>query len=222
MDCGGRGRAAALAAREPLALYLHGIDQLGLPARSGGESGIERTGVAEAATGHFGNLGVVAGIERGEAAAPAQCLGMVRVALLPLRQDRPDRVELAVLAQQMPIAQASGLQIPDAHRSMVALEGAVALPPPAEPVRLQLRGGHAVLAAGAGPGAGKGGQLVDRGEADEAVDDPAHGVRLAEVETDERRDEVKLCDRDQAPIQAADHDQRGGEDVELLHEGLLP
>ena len=34
--------------------------------------------------------------------------------------------------------------------------------------------------------------LVDRGQADEAVDDPAGGVRLAEVEAEDLRDEVEL------------------------------
>ena len=36
--------------------------------------------------------------------------------------------------------------------------------------------------------------LVDGGQADEAVDDPADGVRLAELEADERGDEVELRD----------------------------
>jgi hypothetical protein len=123
------GWAAALAAREALALRLHGIDQLGLPGRSGGESGIERAGMAEATTGHLGDLCVVAGVERGETAAPAQCLGVVNVAFLAFCQDRPDRVELAVLAQQMPVAQAGGFEIPDAHSSRGRWRAALAVPP---------------------------------------------------------------------------------------------
>jgi hypothetical protein len=124
------GWAAALAAREALALRLHGIDQLGLVGRSSGESGIERAGMAEAAPGHLGDLCIVAGVERDETAAPAQRLGVVGVALLARCQNRPDRVEFAVLAQQVPVAQVSGFEIPDAHRrGLVALEGRRSRPP---------------------------------------------------------------------------------------------
>jgi hypothetical protein len=67
----------------------------------------------------------VADVERGEPVAPAQRLGVVSVATLARVHDRPDRVELPVLAQQVPVAQQSGLEIPDAHRWRVALEGGV-------------------------------------------------------------------------------------------------
>jgi hypothetical protein len=71
-------------AREALALRLDGVDQRGLLGRSGGGSGIERAGVAEAATGYLGDLCIVAGVERREPVAPAQRLGVVRVAALPV------------------------------------------------------------------------------------------------------------------------------------------
>jgi hypothetical protein len=48
--------------------------------------------VAEAATAHFGDFLIVAGVERRESAAPAQRLGVVHVAAFARGQDRPDGV----------------------------------------------------------------------------------------------------------------------------------
>src|SRR5215218_5053908 len=93
--------------------------------------------------------------------------------------------------------------------------GAATRPPP-DPGR-RLGGGNPAIVARAAQEATDGDQLVDGGEADEAVHDPADGVGLAEVEADERRDEVELRERDQPPVQATDDHQCAGEDVELLH-----
>jgi hypothetical protein len=79
-----------------------------------------------------------------------------------------------------------------------------------------------VVAGGAPPGAGERGQLVGGGQAHEPVHDPARGVRLAEVQADQRRDEVELRDRHQALVQPADDDQRGGKHFELLHGNSYP
>ena len=38
---------------------------------------------------------------------------------------------------------------------------------------------------------------------------------------DERGDEIELGDRDQTPVDPADRDEHGGEDVELLHRSSL-
>ena len=48
------------------------------------------------------------------------------------------------------------------------------------------------------------GDLVDRCGADQAVDHAADCVRLAELEPDQRCDEVELRDRHEAPVEAAD------------------
>src|SRR6185312_8501285 len=62
----------------------------------------------------------------------------------------------------------------------------------------------------------------DSCEADEHVDDAGDGVRLAEVEAAaDRRDEVELRQSYEAPVEAADDEQRHGGEVELLHESLL-
>ena len=58
--------------------------------------------------------------------------------------------------------------------------------------------------------------LIDGGEADEAVDDAAGCVRLAEVETDELGDEIELGDGDEAPVEPADDDEDRCQDVQLL------
>src|SRR6478609_2367605 len=58
---------------------------------------------------------------------------------------------------------------------------------------------------------------VDRRQADQAVDDAAGGVRLAELETKDPRDEVELRDGDETPVEAADDQERGGEQIELSH-----
>jgi hypothetical protein len=71
--------------------------------------------VAEAATAHLGDLGVVARVEGSEPAAPAHGLRVIAVAALARRQDRPDGMELAVLAEQVPVAQRSGVEVPDTH-----------------------------------------------------------------------------------------------------------
>jgi hypothetical protein len=71
--------------------------------------------VVEATNAHLFYLLIVARVKRGEPAPPADCLGMIGVASFACRKDRPDRVQLSVLAEQMLVAQFSGIEIPDAH-----------------------------------------------------------------------------------------------------------
>ena len=59
--------------------------------------------------------------------------------------------------------------------------------------------------------------LLVRRRADEPVDESAGPVRLAELEPHKRGDEVELRDRDEAPVERSDDDERRGGDVELLH-----
>jgi hypothetical protein len=57
--------------------------------------------MAVAAPPHFLNLPFMTPEERGQLSFPPQGLGMMRVAALPLRQHLPDRVQLAMLAQEV-------------------------------------------------------------------------------------------------------------------------
>src|SRR5215211_5992064 len=71
-----------------------------------------------------------------------------------------------------------------------------------------------------GPAAADGrllGDLVGGAESDEAVDDAGSGIGLAEIEPEERGDEVELRDRDEPPIHASDDDERRCKDIKLLH-----
>src|SRR5689334_2595770 len=68
----------------------------------------------------------------------------------------------------------------------------------------------------------QGTDAVDGGEADEAVHDAARDVRLPEVEADDRRHEVELRDCDEAPVEPADQNEGGREQVELLHSCTPP
>jgi hypothetical protein len=101
--------------REPLALRSYGVDELRLLRQACGEARVERAGVAEAATVHLGHLGLVARVEGSEPPLPAHGLRVISVAALAGRQDRPDGMELAVLAEQVPVAQRSGVEVPDTH-----------------------------------------------------------------------------------------------------------
>jgi hypothetical protein len=60
---------------------------------------IERTLMPESAPRHLGDLGLVAGIQRRQPAAPPQRLRMPRVAALALGLHGPDRMQFAVLAE---------------------------------------------------------------------------------------------------------------------------
>jgi hypothetical protein len=112
--------------REPLALCFHGVDELRLLRHARGKARVERARVAEAATAHLGDLGVVAHVEGSEPAAPAHGLRVIAVAPLARRQDRPDGMELSVLAEQVPVAQRSGVEVPDAHGETVVRLSALA------------------------------------------------------------------------------------------------
>src|SRR5581483_7992961 len=67
-------------------------------------------------------------------------------------------------------------------------------------------------------GVDEGGDAVEGGSADEAVDGSARCVRVAEVHAaEDPGDEIELRDADEAPVEAADEHEGGGEQVELLH-----
>jgi hypothetical protein len=59
-------------------------------------------------------------------------------------------------------------------------------------------------------------------EADEPVDHARGRVGLAEVEAEDRGDEVELRDRHEAPVESADDQKRNGQPIELLHLCLPP
>ena len=75
----------------------------------------KRARVPVSAPRHLRHLLIVPLIERLELSRPSQCLGMARIASLPLRQHVPDRVKFPMLAQQMLAAQDSARQVPDPH-----------------------------------------------------------------------------------------------------------
>ena len=112
--------------REPLALCFHGVDELRLLRCARGKARVKRARVAEAAAVHLGHLGVVARVEGSQPPAPARGLRVISVAALARRQDRPDGMELPVLAEQMPVAQRSGVEVPDAHGQTVVRLSALA------------------------------------------------------------------------------------------------
>jgi hypothetical protein len=58
---------------------------------------------------------------------------------------------------------------------------------------------------------------VDRCEADEAVDDAGDRVRLSELEAEDPGHEIELRDCDETSVEAADDQERGGEQIELSH-----
>jgi B12 binding domain len=75
--------------------------------------------------------------------------------------------------------------------------------------------GQPIVPAPAAPDGSLLGNLVDRGDPHQAVDDAAGRVGLAEVQANDPGDEVELGHGDQAPVQPADHDERGGKGVQL-------
>src|SRR5829696_8793255 len=58
---------------------------------------------------------------------------------------------------------------------------------------------------------------VDSSDADEPVDDPAGGVRLAEIAAEDRCHQVELGDRDEAPVEPADDQQGCREQIDPFH-----
>src|SRR5262245_7206971 len=103
----------ALLARQPGALVLERVDERGLPPLAGGQAPVERAGVAEPASAQLRDLVLAAGVERRQPAAPADRLGMVGVPGPAVGQDRPDRVQLAVLTEQVPVAERADVDVPD-------------------------------------------------------------------------------------------------------------
>lgn len=69
----------------------------------------------EATIAHRADLLLVASVKRSESAPPAGGLRVAEVATFARREDRPDRVQLSVLAEQMPVTKFSGIKVPDAH-----------------------------------------------------------------------------------------------------------
>ena len=72
--------------------------------------------MAKAATAHLGDLAVVPCVERSQPASPAHRLGVIAVPALARREDGLDRVQLPVLAEEVSVAQRSGVEVPYAHR----------------------------------------------------------------------------------------------------------
>src|SRR5215216_7671514 len=68
---------------------------------------IQRTRVPESAPRHLRDLRLVSRIERRQPTTPPQRLRMPRVTALALRVHRPDRMQFAVLAEQVPVAHAT-------------------------------------------------------------------------------------------------------------------
>jgi len=97
-DSAGRKTTAA-ASSEPSALNREGIDGVRLSGFACRELGLQGTVVGEAPAMHLLDLGLVSCVESREAAAPAVGLGMVRIPAPPIRDDRPNRVQLTVLAE---------------------------------------------------------------------------------------------------------------------------
>jgi len=100
---------------EKAALLFGGVDVLGLDGGAGGEGGGEGAAVPVATALHLGDELVVPQEEGFALAAPAARLRVVGEPRLPLRQDRPERVQLTVLAEKMLAAEALGREIPNAH-----------------------------------------------------------------------------------------------------------
>ncbi len=71
--------------------------------------------MAEPSPTHLLDLLVMARVERSQAAAPTQRLRVVRITALSRRHYRPNGVQLSVLTEQVPVAQDSGIEIPDTH-----------------------------------------------------------------------------------------------------------
>lgn len=68
-----------------------------------------------AATRHFRDLGVMAGVQRCQPAHPPSCLRMIAVSLLILRENVPEPMQLTVLGEKVLAAQSARWKIPDAQ-----------------------------------------------------------------------------------------------------------
>ena len=64
-------------------------------------------------------------------------------------------------------------------------------------------------------------RLVQTGRTDQAVDHGNQWGDLAEGEAEERRDEVEARDGHQSPVQRADDDEHGRNDIDVFHHYLL-
>src|SRR5436190_1554714 len=80
-----------------------------------------------------------------------------------------------------------------------------------------MRGRRALRGAGGATGAEQRGDAVDGGDADEPVDHAARRVGRAELLAEQPGDEIELGDRDEPPVEAADDQERGSDEIELLH-----
>ena len=105
---------AALAAKERL-LPGDAVHEGALARPSGGKALGQMTAMRVAPSAHLDNQKRMPFEQGSELPAPAQGLGMPRVALLAPSDDAPDGVEFAMLAQQMLAAEPFRMDIPDAH-----------------------------------------------------------------------------------------------------------
>lgn len=91
------------------------VDEFGLLRSAPCEPGVQLRMMLIAALRHFRYERVMSSIERAQFAAPADGFGMVRVPLFLFRDHDPDRMQFAVLAQQMLATQVARRQIPDSQ-----------------------------------------------------------------------------------------------------------
>ena len=101
---------------EAALVLAHAFDPMGigtLPRRDMLARGITDDELEHAAPRHLGDLSPVAGIQRRQPTTPPQSLRMPRTGALALGLPGPDRVQFAVLAEQMPVAQQPHIDVPD-------------------------------------------------------------------------------------------------------------
>jgi hypothetical protein len=92
------------------------------PSQGEGQAG-SRVGSRGGASRPLGRRGARRG---SQPPAPARGLRVISVAARARRQDRPDGMELPMLAEQVPVAQRSGVEVPDAHGETVVRLSALA------------------------------------------------------------------------------------------------
>src|SRR5690606_25355718 len=91
------------------------VDESGLGVGTGGQGGIEGRAVPVAAPLHLGDEGLVPPVEGGETSFPAARFRMAAVAGSVEGEDVPERVQLAVLAEEVAPAEERRVHVPDPH-----------------------------------------------------------------------------------------------------------
>jgi len=79
------------------------------------ETAIQWRAVPVMPTPQLGDLRIMSPVKGSKFSFPAPCFGMMTIAAFALRQDRPDRMKLAVFAQKVRPAQISKGDVPDSH-----------------------------------------------------------------------------------------------------------